>query len=172
MDLVVGALIGIALLFLGRELYWLFVGGIGFALGTSLVAAVFGDQPSWLLVLVGLSAGLGGALMALTLQKLAVGIAGFAAGGYVLASLASALAGEPEWVAWLSFLVGGIAGAILVKVLFEWALIVLSSLSGAILVVRLLPLRPVLAPLLFVVLAGLGIVFQMRRRRRKRRASV
>jgi len=160
LSIAVQALVGIALLLLGRKLYWLFVGGAGFALATSLALRLLEGQPAWLVVLIGLAAGLIGALLALFLQRLAVGVAGFVAGGYVLASIVPAVLAGPPWVSWVSFLVGGILGAVLVALLFDWALIALSSLAGAALVVQAFELGSLPALLLFAGLAVLGVIVQ------------
>jgi hypothetical protein len=58
------------------------------------------------------------------------------------------------------FLTGGVLGAILVAAAFEWALILLSSLAGASILVEVLTLRRPVAILLFLGLAALGVVVQ------------
>jgi hypothetical protein len=159
---IIEVLVGASMLLLGRELYWLFVGGAGFVLGTGLVAQFLHGQPVWLTIVVALSVGLLGALLALFVQRLALAVAGFASGGYVVASLVSVLGMEAGWVYWLAFLLGGLLGALLVSTVFDWALLVLSSLAGAALIVQAVQLGPVPATLVFLVLAALGIVIQTR----------
>jgi hypothetical protein len=166
--------IGSAVLLGGRKLYWLFVGAAGFALGISLTSRLMQGQPTWVMILIALAAGLAGTLLALFLQRLAIGVAGFISGGYLAASVLNALAEDTSMSVgnWLIVFAGGIVGAILVGVLFDWALIVLSSLTGAGLIVQSFDLRPLLALLLFAVLLAAGIVFQIRwmgRERKKRR---
>jgi len=69
------------------------------------------------------------------------------------------------------FVIAGVIAAVLAVALFDLALIILSSLAGADLVVSALHPRPGVAKLLLLVLAGVGIAVQMgitaRRRRRE-----
>lgn len=162
--------VGTAVLLMGRKLYWLFVGGAGFALGSSLATRFLADQPTWVVVLVALAAGVGGALLATLLQRAAIALSGFASAGYVALSLANALGWGEGWLAWLAFVVGGIIGGILVLAAFDWALIILSTLTGASLIVQAigLPLGP--RTLLFVLLTTLGILVQVAMLQRDQRS--
>ena len=76
-------LAGLALLTLGRRLFWLFVGLVGFAVGVAL-AAQFVQGPEWQVLVIALAAGLVGILFALVLQQAALALAGFIAGAYVV----------------------------------------------------------------------------------------
>ncbi len=81
---ILNLLVGILLLFLGRRIFWLFVGGVGFVAAIDLVSRLAMPWPTWLTLVVALAAGLVGALLAILLQEVAVGIAGFLAGGYIV----------------------------------------------------------------------------------------
>ncbi len=83
----------------------------------------------WLVMSIALLAGLMGALLTLFLQKFAIALAGFGAGGYLCAIALERL--NLERFTWIGFVVGGIIGSLLLLTVFEWALIVLSSLVGA-----------------------------------------
>ena len=153
-------LIGGALLLLGRRLFWLFLMGVGFAAGSVFALELVSGQEGWMPLAIALGAGLVGALLALMAQKLAVGVAGFLAGGY----LAYVLAGTriAELPPWAVFVIGGILGAILLALLFNWALIALSSLVGAALVSQALPIAPPWQTVLFVALGCVGLAVQTR----------
>jgi hypothetical protein len=151
---------GGALLLFGRRLFWLFVAAVGFVVGARLAADVFSGEPEWLIMVIALGVGIIGALVSIFLQRLVVGIAGFLAGGYVLYLLAFGL--EQEALAWIAFFVGGVVGAILVMAVFDWALIILSSLTGATVIAQNVSLDRPASALLFVVLLVLGIVVQAR----------
>jgi hypothetical protein len=157
---VINILLGAALLFFGRRLFWLFVAGVGFVAGVMLATAILGSEPQWLAVLIGLGVGLIGALLSVFLQELVVAVAGFLAGAYLFYTVAFAL-GFGSF-AWLAFLVGGVIGTLLVLALFDWALIGLSALIGATLIVQNLALERTLSVLAFVGLAAFGIVVQAR----------
>jgi uncharacterized membrane protein YccC len=58
------------------------------------------------------------------------------------------------------YLIGGIVGAVLLFVFFDWGLIVLSSLSGASLIVHGIRFQHSALPLLFAVLVVVGILVQ------------
>jgi hypothetical protein len=162
MNTIAAALVGAAMLLLGRKLYWLFVGGAGFVLGTELATWFMQGQPAWVTVLVALVVGIVGALLALFVQRLALAAAGFVAGGYVAASLVSVLGIEAGWLSWLAYLFGGLLGGVLVTALLDWALLVLSSLASAALIVQTIQLGLLPTALLFLVLAALGIAVQAR----------
>jgi MFS family permease len=157
--------VGAALLFLGRRLFWLFVGGVGFVAGMMLASVFLEGQSEMMALLIALVVGLIGALLAIFLQKLAVGIGGFFAGAYILFNLAWRF--DQEQYAWVAFILGGILGALLVLALFDWALILLSSLTGATAIARVLPLEPAITLILFVVLVVAGIATQAAQLRRK-----
>lgn len=155
-------LVGIALLTLGRRLFWIFVGTAGFLLGTRLATQFPVGGPEWIPLAVALFAGLIGAIFAVFAQKLAVWIAGFVMGGYVLAWLFLTIGLEgTEWI-WPSLIGGGIAGAILLIFVFDWALIVLSSLTGAMIIIQAAGLTLPANILLFLVLLSIGIAIQTR----------
>ena len=104
-----------------------------------------------------------GALLALFLQKVAIVLAGFAVGGYLTMVLAAPLLGGTGIQypgAWLCFLIGGILGAILLFAFFNWALIILSSMHGAQLILRSLVPPHRYFTILFALLAVTGIVIQ------------
>jgi hypothetical protein len=152
-------LIGILVLTLGRRLFWLFVGVVGFALGFTFATEFFQAQPGWLIV-IALGIGLLGALLAVFVQQIAIGVAGFIGGGYITLTVANALGWDPGPAAWLPFLIGGVFGLVLMIVIFDWALIVLSSLVGAGLIVEAIQLREPVEVALFVILVIVGIVVQ------------
>ena len=60
----------------------------------------------------------------------------------------------------VTFLVGGIIGAILLLAMFDWTLIILSAVVGAYLIQHTIVLPQTGATILFVGLAALGIVVQ------------
>jgi hypothetical protein len=149
------------LLFFGRKLFWLFVGAVGFLVGVEVAAVLFPHQPDWSLI-AGLILGLIGAIAAVLVQKIAIGIAGFLAGGYFLMSLLRAWTALSPDMSWISFLIGGVVGALLMYAIFDWTLIFLSSISGAHLIVHPFVLSHAAASVAVLVLAIIGILAQAR----------
>lgn len=101
--------------------------------------------------------GLAGVLLALFFQKLAIVLGGFAAGGTIGAHLAVLMGFTPVPVIQI---LGGVVGAILLYIFFDWALIALSSVVGSTLVVQSLPWNPPAETVLYLVLIAAGIWFQ------------
>jgi hypothetical protein len=174
-------LVGLLLLLLGRRLFWLFVAVTGFMLGFAATPYILPHQSELFTLLVALALGIAGALLAIFLQKVAVAICGFLAGGFFAAGLCSPLIGGAAATypgEWLSFLIGAILGAILMIAFFNWVLIVFSSLQGADWVVTSLPLHrfhlPILSrhvTILILVLALIGIIVQASTYRRRPAAA-
>lgn len=153
-------LVSILLLLLGRQLFWLFVGGTGFVLTMDLVARLTLAWPEWLTLVVALLVGIVGALLAIVLQEIAVGVAGFITGGYVVLNFLDLVGLQMPVLAWILAIVGAIIGLVLAISLFDWALILLSSSSGATLLVQSLTVAP---PLNYIIFGGamiVGIIIQ------------
>lgn len=153
-------LVGVIVLTMGRKLFWLAVAAIGFILGLSLGIHLTGGQADWIVLIVALFVGGLGALLAVLAQKIATAAAGFLLGGYLTTWLWQLLGFELNEWAWLLFIIGGIISLILVLSLLEVALIALSSIIGASLIVGALDLNPAIIGLVFLVLLGVGIVLQ------------
>ncbi len=155
-------LFGISLLAFGRKLYWLFVGVLGFAAASSLATQYLHGRNEWLVLVIALGIGVLGALLALWAQNLAIGLAGFFGGGQIAISLLTFLGVGLRGWAWLPFMIGGVIGMVLVLLIFDWALIILSSLGGASLLTQAFsPPRPTML-LVYFILAVLGIIIQSR----------
>lgn len=159
---ILGVLIGIVLLLTGRRLFWLFVGAVGFLAGMEWGALVLGKQPETVALLFALVIGLVGALLAVVLQRVAVAVAGGVVGGLFATELAAAAGFSGQTNHLVAFLIGAVLAAILVSLLFDWALIILSSLAGGSLIVQALPFNRNLEIIVALMLCIVGIVFQSR----------
>src|SRR5574342_586719 len=115
---IVNAIVGGALLLAGRRLFWLFVGAAGFVTGIQLTTRFFHGAEG-MAILVGLVIGLIFAALAIFLQTLTIGIAGFLAGGYILLMLAGMIGLDRSFATWIIYIVGGILGVLLVSFLFD-----------------------------------------------------
>jgi MFS family permease len=155
-SLIVGALI----LLLGRRLFWLFVAAVGFAIGIELTPYLIQHPPPWLALGVAIILGILGAVLALVLQKIAIAIAGFLVGGHIATALVAAFVNSHGQYSGLTFIIGGIIGALLLLALFDWALIIFSSIAGAELVASNLHVPPAGTAILFIALTIFGIVVQ------------
>jgi hypothetical protein len=157
---IVGVLIGIAILFFGRKLFWLTVAAVGFAVGVEIAPLLVNEPSSLLALLIALVLGILGALLALFLQKVAIAVLGFFAGGKLATAIAAAFFVHYAQYSTIIFVIGGIIGAILLLAVFGWALIVVSSFIGAYLIQSAIVLPPTGSTLVFIGLAIVGIFVQ------------
>jgi hypothetical protein len=165
---VVSLLVGLSLLIFGRKLFWLVGAAIGFLVGMSVARHFFDGSPETLYLIVAIGAGLLGALLALFLQRVTIWIAGFLAGGFFLVNLIEKFGVDTVQFPWVAFLIGGVIGGILVAMLFDWALILVSSLTGAFLVTHALDLGKAGGSLLVLLLFVGGIMIQARLKKGKK----
>ena len=157
---IIGVLIGVVILFFGRKLFWLCVAAVGFAVGVKIAPLLVNESSSLLALLIALIFGVLGALLAFFLQKVAIAVLGFLAGGKLATAIAAAFFVQYAQYSTIIFVIGGIIGAILLLVLFGWALIVVSSFIGAYLIQSAIVLPPTGSTLVFIGLAMVGIFVQ------------
>lgn len=162
---------GVALLTLGRKLFWLFVALIGFQVGAFVAARVFTHQPEWLVLVVAIAVGIVGALLAIFLQQLVVAAVGFFAGGYLGIALLEMSNLDSGALTLPVFVIGGIIGVVLVVTLFDWALIGLSSLAGALTLTEVFLPRHAFAWIALIGLFVIGVAIQAGWWRREKRRN-
>ena len=167
---IVSILLGIILLAAGRRLFWLFVAAVGFLYGLNFAPSIFNGGSELQYLILALVCGIVGALLGVFAQKLAVAIAGGLLGGYFASELFYGVAWHHHFPT-IAFIIGAVAGAILVLMLFDWALIIWSSIAGSILIVHSFHhLAESERDILFLALAIVGIVTQAGLMRRQRPA--
>jgi uncharacterized protein DUF4203 len=169
---IVGALIGVLILFFGRKLFWLCVAAVGFAAGVEMAPHLISEPSPLVALTIALVLGFIGALLALFLQKIAIAIAGFFTGGKLAVAIAAAFFAQHAQYFGLTFLIGGIIGAVLLLILFDWALIVLSAVVGAHLIQSAIALPPMGTGILFIALVVVGVVVQAASLQRTRGTAV
>ena len=152
--------LGAALLFIGRKLYWLLVGIIGFTAGILFTSRFLHIESELLVVLIGLGVGILFAILAIFIQSLAIGVAGFFGGGYILLGFAGMLGLDRGILSLIVFILGGVIGVLLVMWLFDWALITISSLAGASMLVQALHLQRDTGGVLLLILVIIGVSVQ------------
>ena len=109
-------------LLLGRKIFWLMVGIMGFLVGLFLTVYVL-DWPVWLRLLAGLGVGIVFSVLAVFIQKPMAAIFGFFAFGLAAATLAhlwGAVENSPLY--WIIFAAGGLVGVVLVFALVRLGL--------------------------------------------------
>jgi hypothetical protein len=156
----IGVVTGAVVLLAGRPLFWLFVGVMGFVVAFDLASLYLAGQPQLTILAIALVAGLVGIILALLLQRVAFGVAGFLAGGYLVSMGGVALGWAHGSGFDVTMLIGGIIGALAGLLLADWALIVFSSLVGAAMIVDATGLGHNTSLLLFAGLTVVGLAVQ------------
>src|SRR6476660_3379151 len=169
---IISVIVGVAILLFGRKLFWLFVAALGFAVGLEIAAYFMKEPPQWMTLVVALGCGVIGALLAILLQKIAIAVAGFIAGGRIAWALAAAFYADHMHYRGITFVIGGILGALLLLALFDWVLILLSSIEGAHLIGHGIILPEQGAMILSIALAVICVIVQGSMLRRSLRAAV
>jgi hypothetical protein len=170
-------ILGVVVWFFGNRL-WLMAAGAGALLGVALLRLFPGSLDTGFigfLIVAGLAVTLGIlGFIGKAMAKMIGLIIGFVAGGAIAMGLLDTLGlGMPALWSWLIALVGGAIGALLFARYFDWALIILASLLGSVLIVRgamaaLLPaLLGPLGGLAVLALTALGIWYHWRRQQPK-----
>ena len=153
---------GLVLLFFGKKLFWIFIGGAGFLAGVAIASNLPGveTQSESAVLIVGFVFGIIGILAAIFLKRVAFRIAGFIAGVLIAYWIVEVIKlTEPVWV-WTSLGLGGLIGLLLIVAIFDAALIILSGITGAMMIITSAPIPKELENALFVGLSILGIVVQ------------
>lgn len=160
---------GALLLLFGRRLYWLFAAVVGFVATFLLFGRLAPELSDEATLLVALGGGILGAVVTIFAHKILLGLVGGLGGGLIALWQVQAL-GVERGVAWLlAALLGAVLGAWLVSGLFEFALVLLSSLLGAQLLLDASPVPQQWFLIAYLGLVAFGLFFQLARSRRRRR---
>jgi hypothetical protein len=159
--------LGAVLVLVGRRLFWLLVATLGFLVAFTLAQRLAPDSPEPLHWVLAVGAGLIGALLAIFAQQLAVGAAGMLFGGYATLWILERNGVDLGNWEWVVLLAGGVLAAALALAVLETALVVLSSILGAGLLVGAARLEGLPAAISFAVLVIVGVSVQMGSQGRK-----
>ena len=155
-----------ALVLLWGKRVFVLTAGIGALLGVGFFNLIPGQQNGILALLVvfglAIAGGLAGFIVKSLGKLLGMGI-GFLAGGAITLGVLGVLGIDLGLFQYLLALVGGLASLVLVNRLFDWAIVILACLTGALLVTRGLELLTgefsgVIGTMIWIVLAVLGFV--------------
>ncbi len=159
MQLFAPLIIGIVLLLAGRRLFWLFVGCVGFLAGATYVPQFLPVQDPQTVIILSIGAGIAGALLAIFVKKFAIGMAGFLGGAYFAASIFHVwdVTGIPQSIV---IIAAGVLGAIAMYAIFDLALIILSSVTGATMITTYFSFNEQISTAVFFFLVLFGILSQ------------
>lgn len=166
-SLILSIAAGLLLLFAGRKFFWLAAALVAFLFTFNLFEALFGG--GWLGLIVALVAGAIFAWLATRYIKLIGELVGALAGGVGLPIVLSQLG--IHWSYLLEAAIGALLGFLLMRFLFDWGLILLTSWAGASAVSGTVggrwSLGTWIVSLLFVVLFAAGVFVQARQKNQK-----
>ena len=156
---------GVIILFLGRELRFLFAAAMAAFLGSRLTPLLPSAWPSWsdtaFIVVVAVIAGI------LTAVNESAGfyVSGFLIGGYALTEY---FAPNSFSIPLLPFIAGSVLGALIIGIFTDWAMIIVSTFIGTYLIYGILPwfgtARTLVSAGIFIVGAlAQVILFQMQK---------
>lgn len=133
---------GVVLLLFGRRLYWALLGLVGFALGFSVLTQFVASATSWAPWLAGIVGGALGIAAAVLVQGALLAVVGAVLGAFAALVAVSMLVptvmpDSPVFML-VAAILGAIAGSIMLRKLFFATLILVTSLSGARLVIETL----------------------------------
>lgn len=144
----------------GNQLPWGFVGVVGFILGSYLATAIQFDQSEWQVITVASAVALGGIFLTFYIRKLMVWVAGFLAGGFIGLILPGLLGWKMPLGDWQIFLLAGVACLLILIFWYNLALILVSTLLGATVILQNVSFKAISQEALFVVLVVIGLIVQ------------
>jgi len=156
--LIVRGIVGAIILFLGRELNFIFAAGMAALISFRLVPKLPAAWPSWADTAFIVAMAILAAALVLINERAGYFISGFLAGGFVLTEY---YAPGVLTIPTLPFIVGGVLGSIILGVFTEWALIVVSSVIGAIYLTGMFLLAETARTLLTAGLVIVGALVQV-----------
>jgi len=154
----VRGIFGAILLFLGRELNFVFAGGFAVLFAFRVLPLLPDSWPAWADTAFIISMGLIAAAIALINTRLGYYVSGFLGGGFFLVEY---FAPGGSNIPLIPFFVGSVIGAFIMGFFGEWALMIISSVVGAFFIVDLFTLRPEVEMLISGGLFMVGALVQV-----------
>ena len=162
--IIANLILGIPLLIWGRKFFWLFVGVVGFLTGLTFSHYLIPTRSENVAIIIGVILGVIGILLGIFIKKVSISITGFLVGAYLCMTLLDLIDLNNLVLYWLLILAGGFFGSLLVIGLFDWALVILSSLLGATLITQaafqMIRFGTQARTIIFIVLLVIGLIVQ------------
>ena len=153
--------LGFIMLTTGRQLYWLYAGGTAFVSAVVIGPLLFNFAQNNDLFLLSLAIGVIVALLASMLGRIMIAIVLFPAGGYLLFVLPAITGFGNEWVTWFLLVTAGIVAVGMVLTWFDFSLTLLSSLTGASLIIQAVNLSGISAIIAYFGMTIFGMLTQL-----------
>lgn len=156
--LIIRGVIGGILLFLGRELNFLFAAAMAALLSFRLLPRLPAAWPSWADIAFVITMALIAAVIALINERVGYFLSGFLAGGFFLIEY---FAPNQPTVPLMPFIAGAVIGSLILGLLTEWAMILVSSAIGAYYMLNLFVMHPTAEILVGAGLFVIGALTQV-----------
>lgn len=144
---------GVVLVLAGRKLYWFVFWSAGFWVGYFVSSTFLDVENKVLLIIISILTGCLTGYLVRFIHKLFVFLFGFVACGLLLPALNI---GHIEYVSFTNLIVSGIAG-LLTLALFDFALIIISSLTGTFFILEVIHLPDIQERVIGVVIFLIGL---------------
>ena len=156
---------GVMILFLGRELSFLFSAAMAGFLGFRLTPFLPSSWPAWSDTAFIVTIAIIAAILTVLNKDAGFYVSGFLIGGYALTEF---YAPNSLAIPLLPFIIGSVLGAIIIGVFTDWAMIIVSTFIGTYLLYDILPwvgTAKILASAGIFIVGGLAqvIIFQMQK---------
>lgn len=152
-------LLGLVVALMGRKLIWLLVAAAGFILVYQLTSRFLAGLDPTLNLIISVGVGVVAGYFATRFMNLLINIAGFILVGNAALTIAGLFGITSGWLALIVFVIGGVIALGLIRWMFALALIIISAIGGASLVVDgAAGLMPFFADSLWGTILGLVVV--------------
>lgn len=156
----VQALIGFLTLILGRQYYAVYVGAITYMMARLYIPQFFPQQSTGSVFVTSIVAGVLVGGFSFSLKRILAIVASFFVGGSLVYSMVDILGLDPALQSMIAFLIAGAIGAVLTLLAFDFAVIFLSAVYGASLILQSLHLPGFSQLLWLILLVVFGIIVQ------------
>jgi hypothetical protein len=156
-------ILGVGMVFWGKKLFWLFISAAGFLFGLSTSQSLMPNEAIWFYLIVAAICGGIAVVLVKLLKNVAFGVGGFVLGAYLADGVLQMMDLNLGTASWVVIILAGAAGAALMLLLFNWALIILSASVGSLLITRAIPGEAPGLQILFIGLIVLGFIAQTRK---------
>jgi len=164
-------IVGFVLLIAGRRALWLSLMGGVFVATTQFLTHFLFDMNASTITLIAAGASLAVLALYLFIEKTTIFILGAIGGGLagmITVNTFFTLPTDPILQSFFAFLLGGAIGLLLIQLLFQWTMVVFSTLLGAYLISGMINHLPLFRLTAMVLLAIAGLFIQTRLLRHKR----
>lgn len=158
--LFIEAAIGFLISLFGRQFYALFVGGMTFLLSAYLTRELGLNNSLWAVLITSILAAFLAGLLTMMSKRPLAWLAGILAGITVVERLPAVFGSQEVWLPWPYVALVGLAAAAAMIIAFDPALIVISVLTGVVMMLTTIDFGDLNRTVLFLVFVIFCVVFQ------------